>query len=512
MHDPEIVAAISAGDPAGLAAAYDEYAQGLFFYCKSLLAEPADAADAVQNTFIVAAAKVAGLREPGRLRSWLYAVARNECHRRLRAHASTAPLDEAAETSDDTENPEADAEQAELRALVRAALGGLNPGEREIIELNLRHELDGADLADALGVPRNQAHALASRARSQFETSLGVLLVARSGPEDCPELASILDGWDGELTVLIRKRVSRHIGRCEVCGERKRRQLSPASLLSLLPVAALPASLREQVVHLLADVTQGSLAYRARVVHRAEPFAGSGFPAPSGPPAVGRPLWGHHAGRAVGATAAAGALIGGALFLVPHHAGTPAVAGQPPGSAGVPGAGPQPSAHRSSGSASGTSAGGSGGSPASRSGVAVPSAHPGPTVPGTGPPPAPAIPVPAGSSPGGSSSSGSSAAAPSAAPAPIVTGTLLVSPTSIQVGLTITLTAEGGPVSYTISAPAVLAVSPASGSLQAGQSVSVSVGLALGQVLDADTTLTIDPGPVRVTVLPPALGLLQQGL
>jgi RNA polymerase sigma factor (sigma-70 family) len=507
MRDPEIVAAITAGDPVGLAAAYDEYAQGLFFYCKSLLTEPADAADAVQNTFIVAAAKAAGLREPDRFRPWLYAVARNECHRRLRARASTAPLDEAPETTDDSEDPQADAEQAELRALVRAALGGLNPGEREIIELNLRHELDGADLADALGVPRNQAHALASRARSQFETSLGVLLVARSGQDYCAELASILDGWDGELTVLIRKRVSRHIGRCEVCGERKRRQLSPASLLSLLPVAALPASLREQVVHLLADVTQGSLAYRARVVHRAEPFASSGFPAPSGPPATARPSWGHHAGRAVGATAAAGALIGGALFLVPHHARPPGVAGQPPGSAGVPGAGPQSSAHRSSGSASGTSAGGSGGSPASRSGVAVPSAHPGPTVPGTGPPPAPAIPVL-----GGSSSSGSSAAPSSPAPAPIVAGTLLVSPTSIQVGLTITLTAEGGPVSYTISAPAVLAVSPASGSLQAGQSVSVSVGLALGQVLDANTTLTIDPGSIKVTVLPLPLGLLQQGL
>src|ERR1700722_4433063 len=131
MRDPEIVAAITAGDPMGLAAAYDEYAQGLFFYCKSLLTEPADAADAVQNTFIVAAAKAAGLRDPDRFRPWLYAVARNECHRRLRARASTAPLDEAPETSDDTEDPEADAEQAELRALVRAALGGLNPGERE---------------------------------------------------------------------------------------------------------------------------------------------------------------------------------------------------------------------------------------------------------------------------------------------------------------------------------------------------------------------------------------------
>src|SRR5215469_3918061 len=85
MRDRDIVAAIVAGDPVGLAAAYDSYAAGLYSYCRSLLGEPADAADAVQDTFVIAAAKVGGLRSPGRLRSWLYAVARNECHGRLRA-------------------------------------------------------------------------------------------------------------------------------------------------------------------------------------------------------------------------------------------------------------------------------------------------------------------------------------------------------------------------------------------------------------------------------------------
>ena len=87
VSDRDIVAAIVAGDPAGLSAAYDSYAAGLFGYCRSLLGEPADAADAVQDTFVIAAAKIGGLRNPARLRSWLYAVARNECHGRLRARA-----------------------------------------------------------------------------------------------------------------------------------------------------------------------------------------------------------------------------------------------------------------------------------------------------------------------------------------------------------------------------------------------------------------------------------------
>src|SRR5271156_2837762 len=102
MRDSEVVAAIVAGDPEGLAEAYDRYASPLYTYCRSLLREPADAADAVQDTFVIATAKLGGLRDPGKLRSWLYAVARNICHRRLRAGEATSALEEVAEVPSET--------------------------------------------------------------------------------------------------------------------------------------------------------------------------------------------------------------------------------------------------------------------------------------------------------------------------------------------------------------------------------------------------------------------------
>jgi RNA polymerase sigma factor (sigma-70 family) len=346
MFDREIVDSIVEGDPAGLGAAYDQYASGLYAYCRSLLAEPADAADAVQDTFIIAAAKVSGLREPERLRSWLYAVARNECHGRLRAKAMAAPLNEAAEMIEDVADLGEDVEQAELRDLVWAALSGLNPGEREIIELNLRHELDGADLADALGVPRNQAHALASRARSQFEASLGVLLVARYGQEYCAELASILDGWDGELTVLIRKRVNRHIDKCDICGERKREELSPAMLLGLLPVAMLPVGLRQEVMHLVSDVSPEAEDYRDEVVDRSGPFDSAGFPLQIAPLAAPRSQISYAMAAVIGVAALA--VIGGVMFLLLSGGGSPSAAGD---SSPLPAPGPAAGAPAGSGSA-----------------------------------------------------------------------------------------------------------------------------------------------------------------
>ena len=67
MREREVVASIAADGPERLAQAYDRYADPLYKYCRSILGNPADAADAVQDTFVIAASRLAGLREPERL-------------------------------------------------------------------------------------------------------------------------------------------------------------------------------------------------------------------------------------------------------------------------------------------------------------------------------------------------------------------------------------------------------------------------------------------------------------
>jgi hypothetical protein len=87
MDDPEVAAAIAAGELEGLAAALDKYAASLYEYCYSMA--PEVAADAVQDTFIIAWSKLDGLRDPGQLHPWLQAVAGNECFRRTLADRVT---------------------------------------------------------------------------------------------------------------------------------------------------------------------------------------------------------------------------------------------------------------------------------------------------------------------------------------------------------------------------------------------------------------------------------------
>jgi RNA polymerase sigma factor (sigma-70 family) len=295
MRDSEVVASIVAGDALGLAAAYDRYAEPLYQYCRTLLANSADAADAVQDTFVIAASRLDGLRDPDRLRPWLYAVARNEARRILRSKKGTSALDEASDMTDDSGDIGADAARVDLRALLEDAAAGLNPGERELIELQLRQGLETAEVATVLGVSRNHAHALVSRAGRQLEACLAALLVGRAGRGECDELGAMLDGWDGRLTILLRKRVHRHIEHCATCTARRAHELRPAMLLDLSPGAALaagaaislrlargaPEALRAHTITLATGQGAGAVAHRTAVLSRAGAFTGSGFPRPA---------------------------------------------------------------------------------------------------------------------------------------------------------------------------------------------------------------------------------------
>ncbi|HLK74920.1 MAG TPA: tetratricopeptide repeat protein [Streptosporangiaceae bacterium] len=83
-HDRVAGAAITAGDPAGLAMAYDRHAAALYGYCYWMLGDAAAAAGSLQDTFVVAAATRADRSGPGQLRPWLFALARSQCQRRVR--------------------------------------------------------------------------------------------------------------------------------------------------------------------------------------------------------------------------------------------------------------------------------------------------------------------------------------------------------------------------------------------------------------------------------------------
>lgn len=498
MLDSEIVAAIAAGDPDGLAAAYDRYAAPLYAFCCSLLAESADAADAVLDTFIIAQARLDGLNDPDLLRSWLYAVARNECHRRLRARDATGGPDAAAAAGDDTIDLAIDLDHAARREVVAAAIAALGPGQREVIELSLRQDFDSDDLASTLGVSPDRAQAMAARARGKFGKLLGTLLVARSGRWSCRKLDEMLEDSGGQLTGPMRKRLNRHIRRCRVCSGQIRRELEPAMLLGAPPVTAIARGLRSQVLGLVASGAPEAVAYRERVVLRAEPFQASGFPVPIDQPGTERRL--RPTVLAVAAVAVFAVLSAFVLEFALHHDQPPQLAAAAPPGLPLLAAPQTPSA--SSGQAQ-------------RQHSAAPAGHASPAS--AVPTVTPTVSVTPPTSPAGTPTSPSSPrSTPPSTPTPTSTptqseGTLSVSPASVTLGVSttggassgsFTLTANGSAVTYSILVPSAyagqLAVSPSSGSLAEGASVTIVVTWNSSAALQ--TGLTVEPDGLSVAV------------
>ena len=321
----------------------------------------------------------------------------------------------------------------------------------------------------------------------------------------------MLAGWDGQLTVLMRKRISRHIEQCEVCGERKRRELTPALFAGAVPIAALLPGFREQVLKVLADRSPAGLTHRLTVANRAGPFGPQGFPKPISPPGAGpwRRILHHPQAMVAGAASlvvVAAAIVVGVISG--PHPGSPSSSpvGGATHSGPVGGPGPArggPSGHNGGGGIGGSSRGGGG-----TGQRLAPSALPGGVTATT-------TPVALPSSPGALTSPSATGTSPASPPAssaaPPGSGTLssstgrldLASVKGTAIGK-FTLTARGGPVSaYSITAGSALAgrisVSPASGSLAAGASVTITVTST--SLVALDGKLTVNPGGLTITVV-----------
>lgn len=249
--DAELAVASAAGDRNAFAEIYDRYADKLHDFCIGMLRDRDSAADCVQDAFCIVSTSLGGLREPEKLRPWLYSIVRNEAHKRLRELKRERPSDEMPDVMSHEAGPDTMAHRFELANLISEAAGGLSERDQTVLELAYRQGLDGPELAMALGVTQTNANTMVGRLRDTIERSLGALLVARriqANPASCPELASVLHGWDGKFNILMRKRIARHIESCEACEELRSRSVNPAALLGAPVFIPAPAWLKNSVM------------------------------------------------------------------------------------------------------------------------------------------------------------------------------------------------------------------------------------------------------------------------
>ena len=254
--DSELVLAAREGDQAAIGHIYDRYADRLFGFAFSILRDREEAADAVHDVILRSSQRLDQLRDPSRLRPWLFAIARNEVMTRTRQRSKR----------DDREVPDMAADlpdhdqglvRDELQTLVWDAADALQPRDRELLELSMQG-LEGEELAEALGVKTSHVHVLTSRMRDRMEKAVGSLLVARLGRDDCDKLEELLSDWDGKFTLEVRSKVTRHIEKCDTCTKRRAIACAPGSIAAALPAVIIPVSLRSRTLTSVESAYKGN--------------------------------------------------------------------------------------------------------------------------------------------------------------------------------------------------------------------------------------------------------------
>jgi DNA-directed RNA polymerase specialized sigma24 family protein len=269
VSDRELVAALRAGDRLAAGQVYDVYGTRLYAYCHELLADPKLSADALRDTFIVAANRIDELAEADEFGAWLYALARAECVRV--GISDDAPADAASAARGDR-----------LARLALDVYSMLEPDERELVDLAFRHRLVDADLALVIGEDESAVSVRVTKAQSDLETALLVVLAARTGDPRCEEAAEFgrrFEEIDGKGIPAWLSGASKHVEQCAICGDviRNRR---PLRLFEELPHAFMPPGVRSRVLEAMRD--PAGAAFAEQIAARAGKFNEAGFPTGGG--------------------------------------------------------------------------------------------------------------------------------------------------------------------------------------------------------------------------------------
>jgi RNA polymerase sigma-70 factor (ECF subfamily) len=114
-----------------------------------------DADDLTQEVFVVVHRKLDGLRDPERLRSWIYGICRRVVAHQRRKQRTRRTIQQALGTRHerDASTPEDETHQRQLELRLYEALDRLSPKRREALILFALEEMSGKQIAELLQIP-----------------------------------------------------------------------------------------------------------------------------------------------------------------------------------------------------------------------------------------------------------------------------------------------------------------------------------------------------------------------
>ena len=179
MRDQEhIIARARRGDADAFEQLVEAYRNQVFRLALRMCGNEADADEVAQEAFLSAWKGLPNFRGESRFSTWLYQLTTHaaiDLLRREKRQAAAEDID-GITAADDAPSPQQQAERAETRREVRAALMQLPEEYRQVLLLRFMQELSYEEIGQALKLPAGTVKSRLNRAKAQLKD-----ILSRSG-------------------------------------------------------------------------------------------------------------------------------------------------------------------------------------------------------------------------------------------------------------------------------------------------------------------------------------------
>ena len=167
--DDALLRAVAQGDRQALEALYRRHAPWLVLRLSRRCADPGLVEEVVQDTFVAVWRGAGRYRGTGEVPAWIWGIGIRRLIDRLRRKRATVvrPIDEQAVVSAE-DQVLAGVEHGDLGA----ALGGLSPELRAVVQATVLDGLTTKEAATLLGIPQGTVKTRAARARRELREAL----------------------------------------------------------------------------------------------------------------------------------------------------------------------------------------------------------------------------------------------------------------------------------------------------------------------------------------------------
>src|SRR3954447_5146420 len=210
LSDDRLLRLVAAGNPQAFGAVYARYHAPLYAYCRSIVRDPDDAKDALQNTMVKALAALGrGEDRELPLKPWLFRIAHNESVSLLRRRRPSEPLTDA--LSPPVPGVEAQAAARERLSQLVADLQELPERQRSALIMREVNGLAYEEIAAALAISPGAAR------QTVFEARAALAEYGEGREVACDSIRRSISDGDGRA--MRARRVRAHLRSCDACRD-----------------------------------------------------------------------------------------------------------------------------------------------------------------------------------------------------------------------------------------------------------------------------------------------------